>query len=363
MQANWLHIKWISPVLRVEISQLNKSSQQICLRTLRVIKHTVRMIIVTGANGFIGSAMVWELNQAGITDIVCVDTVSLEKRNLLKKLQYDRFYEANELWSFLMTEEARKNVSWVIHMGACSSTTETDWNFLFSNNFQYSQRLFEWCTQNNKNLIYASSAATYGAGENGFNDAFDPERLKPLNLYGDSKVIMDRWALKQKAVPPHWYGLKFFNVFGPNEYEKGSMASVAYKAFHQIAATSELGLFKSYNAQYADGEQLRDFVYVKDVTRWMKELMDKKPASGIYNMGFGKARSWLDMAKALFQAMNKPLNIKWLEMPDNIKGQYQYFTEADMTKWKEAGLSAPSWPLEKAIQDYVGHLNQPDPWL
>ena len=174
-------------------------------------------------------------------------------------------------------------------MGACSSTTETNWDFLYSNNFQYSQRIFEWCAQNQKNLIYASSAATYGAGEYGFDDSTDSEKLKPLNLYGESKVIMDRWALKQKATPQNWYGLKFFNVFGPNEYEKGSMASVAFKAFNQIESTSELGLFRSYNPQYKNGMQLRDFVYIKDVVRWMQELMEKKPASGIYNLGFGKA--------------------------------------------------------------------------
>ncbi|MGZ3725711.1 MAG: ADP-glyceromanno-heptose 6-epimerase [Pseudobdellovibrio sp.] len=322
------------------------------------------MIIVTGANGFIGSAMVWQLNQAGITDIICVDTVKLDSRNLLKKYEYRQFFEANELWSFLMTEEAKKEVSWIIHMGACSSTTETNWDFLYANNFQYSQRLFEWCTQNRKSLIYASSAATYGAGENGFSDLFDSEKLKPLNLYGESKVIMDRWVAKQKSFPQNWYGLKFFNVFGPNEYEKGSMASVAYKAFHQINNTQELGLFKSYNPQYQNGEQLRDFIYVKDVVRWMQELMDKKPESGIYNMGFGKARSWLDMAKPLFKAMAKPLKIKWLEIPDNIKDQYQYFTEAEMSKWHQAGMSESQWPLEKAIEDYVTHyLNKTDPWL
>lgn len=322
------------------------------------------MIIVTGANGFIGSAMVWELNQSGFTDIIAVDTVNLSTRNLLQKRQYSHFFGANELWSFLTTEEARKKVTWVIHMGACSSTTETNWDFLYANNFQYSQRLFEWGAQNQKSLIYASSAATYGAGENGFTDTFDSEKLKPLNLYGESKVIMDRWAVKQKAIPPYWYALKFFNVFGPNEYEKGPMASVAFKAYHQIQKTSELGLFKSYNPQYEDGKQLRDFVYVKDVTRWMKELMDKKPTSGIYNMGFGQARSWLDMATALFQAVDKPVQINWLEMPDNIRNQYQYFTEANMTKWQKENLSAPAWNLEKAIEDYVkNYLSQPDPWL
>lgn len=322
------------------------------------------MIIITGANGFIGSAMVWELNQAGVTDIVAVDSVNLSSRNLLQKRTYAQFYESHELWSFLTTEEARKKVTWVIHMGACSSTTETNWDFLYSNNFQYTQRLFEWCSQNQKNMIYASSAATYGAGENGFEDSFDSEKLKPLNLYGESKVLMDRWAVKQKATPQNWYGLKFFNVFGPNEYEKGSMASVAYKAYHQIQNTSELGLFKSYNSQYQDGRQLRDFIYVKDVTRWMKELMDKTPANGIYNMGFGQARSWLDMAEALFKSSNKDLKINWLEMPDNIKNQYQYFTEANMQKWLQAGLSDPQWSLEKAIDDYVkNYLSQTDSWL
>ncbi len=308
--------------------------------------------------------MVWQLNQGGLTDIICVDSVNLEKRNLLKKRQYLKFFESQELWSYLASEEAKKNVSWIIHMGACSSTTETDWNFLYANNFQYSQRIFEWCTQNRKGLIYASSAATYGAGENGFDDTYDSEKLKPLNLYGESKVIMDRWAVKQKMTPPYWYALKFFNVFGPNEYEKGSMASVAFKAYHQIREKSELGLFKSYNPQYKDGEQLRDFVYVKDVVRWMSELMDKKPENGIYNMGFGKARSWLDLAKSLFVSLHQDLKINWLEMPDNIKDQYQYYTEARMEKWKSAALSEAQWPLEKATQDYVSnYLNKEDPWL
>lgn len=322
------------------------------------------MIIVTGANGFIGSAIIWELNQRGITDIIAVDSIGLDKRNLLAKRKYSEFYLANELWSFLDQPENQKKTDWVIHMGACSSTTEKNWDFLFENNFQYSQRLFAWCAQHQKGLIYASSAATYGAGENGFDDQFNSEALKPLNLYGESKVIMDRWAVKEKATPSHWYALKFFNVFGPNEYLKESMASVAFKAYHQIKETGSLKLFKSYNPQYKDGEQLRDFVYVKDITRWIMELMDKKPQSGIYNMGYGQARSWLDLAKNLFSAMNVPLNISWLEMPDDIKNQYQYFTEAKMTKWQEQGLSAPQWPLEKAIPDYVqNHLSQQDPYL
>lgn len=326
--------------------------------------HTQPMIIVTGANGFIGSAFIWELNQRGVTDIIAVDAVGLDTRNVLAKRQYKQFFLAPELWSFLAQPETQKKVQWIVHMGACSSTTEKNWDYLYTNNFEYSQRLFSWCAQFQKNLIYASSAATYGAGENGFSDVFDSEKLKPLNLYGDSKVLMDRWAIKQSATPPAWYGLKFFNVFGPNEYEKGAMASVAFKAFHQVQKNQSLGLFKSYHTTYKDGEQLRDFIYVKDVTRWMFELMEKKPTSGIYNMGFGQARTWLDMARPLFQTLDLPLKINWLDMPEDIKNQYQYFTEANMQKWNSMGMSAPQWPLEKAVADYVGnYLSQKDPWL
>lgn len=311
------------------------------------------MIIVTGANGFIGSAIVSELNQNSQEEVIAIDAVDLNTRNLLKDKKIKQFYKADELWSLLAQPEYKDKITWIVHMGACSSTTEKNWDYLYENNFLYSQRIFEWCAQNQKGLIYASSGATYGAGENGFDDSFDSEKLKPLNLYGESKVIMDRWALKQLATPPNWYGLKFFNVFGPNEYKKESMASVAYKAYHQVTKTGQLGLFKSYNPQYQDGEQLRDFIYVKDITTWILELMHKKPVSGIYNMGFGQARSWLDMSKALFKSLGVEHKIDWLEMPDNLKSQYQYFTEARMQKWLAAGMSEPKWNLERAIDDYV----------
>lgn len=316
------------------------------------------MIIVTGANGFIGSAMVWELNRRGVTDIVAVDSVGREEHDLLKNRKITKFLKKDELWAFLDSADAAR-VDWVVHMGACSTTTETDWNFLKENNVEYSQRIFEWCARHGKGLIHASSAATYGAGEQGFSDSLDSEKLKPLNLYGESKVLSDRWAVKQTKTPPHWYALKFFNVYGPNEYFKGPMASLVYKAFHQIGTKGSLGLFRSHNPKYKDGEQLRDFVYVKDVTRWMAELMENKPASGIYNMGFGRARSWLDLAGAVFKAMGKDLKIDWMDVPANIRDQYQYFTEADMTKWRAAGMSAPEWPLERAIEDYVkNHLQE-----
>ncbi len=311
------------------------------------------MVIVTGANGFIASTYIWELNQKGITDIIAVDSVGLEVRNLLTKRKYSQFLLHDQIWSFLKNPDVIQKVQWVVHMGACSSTTETNWEFLKENNLVYTQKLFQWCAEHKKGFIYASSAATYGAGENGFDDQTNPEILKPLNLYGESKVQFDRWALVQKQTPPNWYGLKFFNVFGPREDHKNEMSSVAFKAFHQIQKTGQLKLFKSYNSNYKDGEQLRDFVYVKDVTRWMYELTQKKPVNGIYNMGFGKARSWLDLARSVFSALGKPEKIEWIEVPENIRNQYQYFTEAKMEKWLGQKLSPPQWDLEKAVKDYV----------
>jgi ADP-L-glycero-D-manno-heptose 6-epimerase len=323
------------------------------------------MVIVTGANGFIGSVMVWELNQKGIPVLAAVDAVGLEERSEpLRGKKFDHFLMRDQLWDFLNLPETIKKVSWIVHMGAISSTTETNEQLLWEVNTHYTQRLFEWCAKHKKNMIYASSAATYGAGELGYDDTTDSEQLRPLNLYGESKVKFDRWAVLQPNTPAHWYGLKFFNVYGPNEYHKASMTSVAFKAFHQIQDTGALKLFKSYNPQYRDGEQMRDFVYVKDVTGWMMELMEKKPVSGIYNMGFGDPRTWNDLGNAVFRSLGKASNIIYTDMPENLRNQYQYFTEANMRKWLSAGMSKPKWSVEDGVRDYVqNYLSKPDPNL
>ena len=242
-------------------------------------------------------------------------------------------------------------------MGANSSTTETNWEHLYENNTLYTQRLFEWCTLHKKGFIYASSAATYGAGELGYDDLTDSEKLRPLNLYGESKVQFDRWAMKQSLVPPKWYGLKFFNVYGPNESHKGAMSSLVFKAYFQIQKTGRLQLFKSYLPDYKHGEQKRDFVYVKDVAQWIFELMSSNAQSGIYNMGYGQSRTWVDLATSVFKAMQKPVQIDFIDMPESLKNQYQYYTEARMNKWRGQNLSEPRWSLELGIQDYVqNHL-------
>lgn len=323
------------------------------------------MVIVTGANGFIGSAIVWALNEKGIHDIVCVDTVSLAERpELLYKRKYSLFLHTNELSDFLKLESTKNEISWIIHMGACSSTTEMNEKFLWENNTLYTMNLYNWCAENKKKFIYASSAATYGAGENGFSDTTDSEILKPLNPYGFSKVAFDRWLKKQTHAPVKWYGLKFFNVFGPNEYHKGSMSSLVYKSYNLIKDTNEMSLFRSHHPDYRDGEQMRDFVYVKDITRWILELMEKEPKSDIYNMGFGKARTWLDLAKQTFKSMKKDLNIKWVDMPLSIRNQYQYFTEADMNKWFSQKLSEPQWSVEDGVHDYItNYLQKEDSYL
>lgn len=312
------------------------------------------MIIVTGANGFIGSQMLHFLNEkAPSTPIIAIDLVSPQQRPApLQGAQY-KFIHRQELPGFLGTTEARTQVKYVIHMGANSSTTETNWDHLLDINIGDSQRLWTWCTDNKIPLIYASSAATYGAGEKGYDDQTDSQQLTALNLYGRSKLEFDRWVRQQKKSPPQWYGLKFFNVYGPQETHKGAQASVALKAFHQIRETGRLKLFKSDRPEYQDGQQKRDFIYVKDICHWMYELMQTSPKSDIYNMGTGQARSWVDLANAVFAALGKPAQIDFIDMPQELKNQYQYFTEARMQKWEAQNLSAPRYNLENGVKDYV----------
>lgn len=318
------------------------------------------MIVVTGANGFIGSALVWELNQAGRKDIVCVDTVALTERpDTLGKRQFQKFLTKDEIWSFLDRAAVAKNadaVECILHMGACSTTTEMNVAFLNENNVEYTRRLWQWCTNNKVTFIYASSAAVYGDGTKGFDDAKPSSTFEPLNPYGESKAAFDLWVETQTLAPPYWLGLRFFNVFGPNEYHKGFMCSVPFKAYGQIRDTGKLKLFRSHDDRYEDGKQMRDFVYVKDVTRWIHELMTKSKArSGIYNMGFGNARTWLDLGSAVFKTMARPMQIDWIDVPEEMRPRYQYFTEAKMDRLFAQGVSQPQWPLEKAIADYVGN--------
>ena len=307
--------------------------------------------VVTGANGFIGSCLVAELNRRG-HQVVAVDLISKQQRPFpISAVHKGLVLSHLELWKFL--DEQADQVKWVFHMGANSSTTETNKSLLWDLNTLYTEKLFTKCSENKIHLVYASSGATYGAGENGYDDQTSSELLRPLNLYGESKVEVDKWVVQQKNQAIHWYGLKFFNVFGPNEYHKDSMCSVVFKAFNQIRATGKVQLFKSYKSEYQNGDQKRDFVYVKDIVDWMIQLTEKTPASGIYNMGYGKARSWNDLAKAVFAAMELPEQIEYVDMPEQLKNQYQYFTEAKMEKLFSTSVAGPQWPLEKAIEDYV----------
>lgn len=318
---------------------------------------------MTGANGFIGSAMVWELNRNGHDSILTCDTVTPKARpEILSQLRFREFISADALLTSL---DKLDKLDAIFHMGACSYTTEMNVEYLRRNNTEYTQRLFEFCAKKNIPFIYASSGATYGDGKLGFDDNTPSQNFKPLNPYGWSKLNFDVWALQQSKTPSRWYGLRFFNVYGPNEYHKGEQRSVVHKAFVQITETGKLKLFRSHHKDYADGKQLRDFIYVKDVVRWMWELFENKNVqSGIYNMGYGQARTWLDLAHGVFANLKKDAKIDWIDIPVNLREQYQYFTEARMQKWFSQGLSRPEWTLEAGISDYVkNYLLTDNPFL
>jgi ADP-L-glycero-D-manno-heptose 6-epimerase len=323
------------------------------------------MIIVTGGAGFIGSAFVWKLNQEGIEDIIIVDQLGTdEKWKNLVNLRLVNYVHRDDFLEMIDTDTLPFDVDAIIHMGACSSTTERDADYLWHNNYVYTNLLAQWAIERGVRFIYASSAATYGDGTKGFSDNHKTIReLKPINMYGYSKQVFDLWALRRK-LENKMAGIKFFNVFGPNEYHKGDMASVIFKAFHQIKDTGKVNLFKSYTKEYKDGGQMRDFVYVKDCVNVMWWLLKNPKVNGIFNLGTGKARSWNDLIKALFAAMKKKNKIEYIAMPEALRNQYQYFTEAEMSKLKKAGCPVKFSSLEDSVRDYVvNYLQKTDPHL
>ena len=311
------------------------------------------MIVITGAAGFIGSCLISKFNNEGLTELILVDDFTVKNKEANYNLK--TFYQKIERSIFIDWFEKHTNiVTQIIHIGARTDTAEFNVELLNELNLNYTKSIWQICSRNNIPLIYASSAATYGLGEFGYDD--DETKLnllKPLNPYGDSKNEFDKWAITQKTTPPHWQGLKFFNVYGPNEYHKNRMASVILHAFKQIQETQKVKLFKSHNPKYSDGGQLRDFVYVKDVIEVIWFLFCNKPKNGIYNLGSGTARPFLDLAKATFKTLNKPENIEFIDTPMDIRDKYQYFTEANMQKLINVGYKKPFTTLEEGVEDYI----------
>jgi len=316
------------------------------------------MIVVTGGAGFIGSCIVARLNAVGIEDILIVDHLK-DKPNKKKNIEnkkYTDYLDKKDFLQLVLDGKLDTSISTIIHMGACSSTTLTDADYYEKNNYEYSCHLATWSLKNNSRFIYASSAATYGDGSLGYSDRDDViPRLKPLNLYGQSKQKFDMWVLQNRHVDK-MVGLKFFNVFGPNEYHKEDMRSVVAKAYKKVAEEGVIRLFKSYKPEYKDGEQKRDFIYVKDAVDVVMFFFDNPRINGIYNVGTGKARTWNDLAAALFDAVGKDVNIEYFNMPENLKSKYQYFTEADMEKLRGSGYQKSFTELENAVKDYCVYL-------
>jgi len=312
------------------------------------------MILVTGGAGFIGSAIVAELNARGIDDILIVDILGRDQRwKNLRNLSYVDYMEADDFSEMVADSEIEMDVDAVIHMGACSDTTEADCSYLVKNNYEFSKLLAGWALEMDARFIYASSAATYGDGEKGFADDEDAiETLRPLNMYGYSKHMFDLWC-KRQGLLDRFVGVKYFNVFGPNEYHKANMRSFAIRAFEQIRETGGVKLFKSHRPDYNHGEQLRDFIYVKDAVDMTLFFLENQDVSGIFNVGTGTARNWNDLAKAAFAAMGMEPNIEYIGMPDTLRDKYQYFTQATMDKLRAAGYTKETTSLEDAVTDYI----------
>jgi ADP-L-glycero-D-manno-heptose 6-epimerase len=321
-------------------------------------------VIVTGGAGFIGSALVWKLNSEGVTDILIVDNLgeSEKWRNLLG-LSYSDYRHKDDFLPRLLSGELGEFDA-VVHLGACSVTTEKNSDYLMENNFRYTKTLAEWCVARNVRFLYASSGQTYGDGELGFSDSDAlAERLRPITRYGYSKHLFDLHALRT-GLSKNISGIKFFNVFGPNEYHKDDMRSVVHKAFHQIKDEGLIRLFRSYRDAWPDGGQTRDFVYVKDCVDVLWWLLQNPKINGIYNLGTGVARSWNDLAHAIFSAMDLAPNITYIDMPERLIGNYQYHTQATTEKLRAAGYTAEFTNLEDAVRDYVGqHLATSQPYL
>lgn len=328
------------------------------------------MIVITGGAGFIGSALLWGFNEAGNNNIAVVDRLGTENKwkNLVKR-RFELILHRDQFFSWLEDKKNSSQIECVFHMGACSSTTEVDMDYLLTNNIQYTQKIFQFCTERKIPLIYASSAATYGLGEQGFSD--DPAKihtLKPINQYGYSKQVVDNWVLaKGKDAPPFWCGLKFFNVYGPGEYHKKAMMSLVAKGYPQLMEKGEMQLFKSHKVGFADGQQKRDFIYIKDIVKIMLHIWQhhKEIPSGIYNLGTGHARAFFDLGKAMFKAASVTENINFVDMPENIRNQYQYFTEAETSRLRtKVGYKGPFYSLEDGIGDYIrNYLSKEDCYL
>jgi ADP-L-glycero-D-manno-heptose 6-epimerase len=322
------------------------------------------MIVVTGGAGFIGSAVIWRLNQEGIDDILVVDNLgrSTKWKNLVNRRYLD--YVHKSVFVERLMDNHWRSISAIVHMGACSATTEQDADFLMDNNFHYSQALARYALERDIRFINASSAATYGDGSQGFrDDVARMAELRPLNMYAYSKYLFDCWALREKRLEK-MVSLKFFNVFGPNEYHKGEMSSLVFKAFHQVREKGHIRLFKSYHTDYPHGGQRRDFVYVKDCAELVWWFLNNPTANGLYNVGTGQARTWNALAAAVFHAMDAKANITYFDMPDTLKKAYQYYTCADMEKLGQAGTAVTFRSLENAVEDYVvNYLQQEDRYL
>jgi len=314
---------------------------------------TNETIAITGAAGFIGSYLVGYLNNAGYHNLILIDDFSVESK--IKNLQGKKYLHKIHREQFFDWYKSHPgSIQHMFHLGARTDTTEMDYSVHKKWNLDYSKEIWELCSQNNIPLVYASSAATYGNGELGYKDSHDiVSSLHPLNPYGQSKNDFDIWALEQKRMPPFWAGVKFFNVYGPNEYHKGRMASVIFHAYNQIKKTGEVKLFRSHNPQYKDGEQIRDFIFVEDIVNICVWLMQNHPANGLYNAGTGHARTFKDLVKAIFSTLQLPENIVYIDTPIDIRDKYQYFTEADMNKVHAAGYNHPFYSLEEGVKEYV----------